>query len=562
MKSSSYWRNVIIVLSVLAMLWVPAVRLGGPSDTYTKNQPLTMAYTTDMVVYGEWLLPRAEEDEKATKPLLYNWLAAPFVRAFGASSEAAHTMPSIIAFVLCWALIVVVGQRLGNVQTSERPNLEIFTGEQLTDSPSHSLLGWTAGLMFCTTYPIVSLAGLARTDMLLTWWIVLGWVLATALVVQGSDGATERRRDEVGRWSFSPLSLCLGFWICVAMALLTKGPPAIVLLVYAAIAPRLLLGTWRLRHGFHWWWGLPASFLPFAAWVGAVWVIDPEHLINQLWGEELVGRVLGTGDEGSREGPIDLLRTVGHMPLYYTVRFLPWSVLSILGMIELWKWRKTYNGQGTGEGEQGTGDRVERDVPSLNVWMIGAALFMLVMIVVFSHSAGKRAAYIAPAFGPGALLAAWWIFTPLKELGYRASFAQRWPWFAPLAAIVICVVISMHLLRDARAPSPGFGSEIRSFIVAVDKRIQTDDAPVFMWHFENVQLRAMLSVPVRRDDEALLEALEREGRAWVLALPRDDLAGWIESHVPAAQVEQLIRAPHLPSPLRWPEDLALYRVER
>ena len=44
-------------------------------------QPKTVSYTTDIIANGRWILPIELGEHKATKPPLYNWLAAPAVKA-------------------------------------------------------------------------------------------------------------------------------------------------------------------------------------------------------------------------------------------------------------------------------------------------------------------------------------------------------------------------------------------------------------------------------------------------------------------------------------------------
>ena len=43
--------------------------------------------------------------------------------------------------------------------------------------------------------------------------------------------------------------------------------------------------------------------------------------------------------------------------------------------------------------------------------LMAAAIMAAVVISVFTFSTGKRAAYIASAYGPGSLLGAWWLST-------------------------------------------------------------------------------------------------------------------------------------------------------
>jgi len=106
------WARLYTVLAVTALLWVLAARILGPTDAWDQTQPITIAYTTDMIVNRRWVVPATQNGEPATKPPLYNWMAAPAVAAAGYSSELAHKLPSVVALVLCFVVVVALGQRV------------------------------------------------------------------------------------------------------------------------------------------------------------------------------------------------------------------------------------------------------------------------------------------------------------------------------------------------------------------------------------------------------------------------------------------------------------------
>lgn len=398
------WRSAIIALSIATLLAALLGRALAPSDTDDKDQPITMTYTVNMIEHGEWMVPHDHRGNLTTKPLLYNWLAVPFVKVAGLDNEFAHKLPSVLALLGCFVLLVWLGQQI--------------------DAPGGAL-GWLTGAIFLANYTIFQLGYLARTDMLLTFWLLLGWVIATVMI------------GRVGRSpGIAMPGLCAAFWMCVALAGLTKGPPAFVLVVYALVAPRVLTGQWRAASIFGWWWGLPLAVLPSAAWIYGVWLEEPEHLVNQLWGEEVFGRVTGLGDEGNRRGPVDFFLKLGHMPAYYLSRFLPWSILSILAVIELFlrqpdgsrRWAQAQWAESS-EGE----NRETR------LWWLKASLIMLIAVIAFfSLSTGKRAAYIASVYGPGSLLAAWWV------LGIAVGRVPRVLTLTFLATAIVMIAMIVH----------------------------------------------------------------------------------------------------------------------
>ena len=108
------WRRALVVCSILSLLWAMGARILGPSDSWDHRQPRTISYTTDILVNGghHWILPIEQSRYPATKPPLYNWLAAPMVALIGLSSDLAHKWPSLAALCLCWAVVVRLGRRL------------------------------------------------------------------------------------------------------------------------------------------------------------------------------------------------------------------------------------------------------------------------------------------------------------------------------------------------------------------------------------------------------------------------------------------------------------------
>ena len=198
----------------------------GSSDMWDQAQPRTVSYTVDILLNGgkHWILPVEAGSIPATKPPLYNWLAVPAVAVLGFSSDLGHKLPSVVSACLLWLLVVRLGRWL--------------------DPVAGGGVGWLAAAMLAASYFWAKLAYLARPDMLLTLLLTVGWVAATAVVVddRGAEGRRSRRR------------MAVVFWVATALATLAKGPPAIVLPVYALIAARWIRGRWRDTNGLGWWW--------------------------------------------------------------------------------------------------------------------------------------------------------------------------------------------------------------------------------------------------------------------------------------------------------------------
>jgi 4-amino-4-deoxy-L-arabinose transferase-like glycosyltransferase len=392
--------------TVCAILAIFAARILGPSDLWGQTQPRTIAYTADMLSRGgeAWFLARDADGLYATKPPLYNWLAAPGVALLGRGSELAHRLPSLLCTLAVVALIVRWGERLGRS------------------------IGWLAALAWLAMFPTFKLAYLARPDMLLCLVTFVGWYVATRIVLDARSGRP------------TPLWRPALFWLTFALAAWTKGPTAVLLLAYAVIA------TWWLD-------GAPSTFLRFrpftlgaagllcaSLWYLIAFFISPEHFRETLVYGEVVGRMTGNGPEGNREGPIMILIGLPVMTFYFIARFAPWSIPAILGAIALvmpigrglspWK-----GGRDTALRTSGS-NGIAPGQSSAFLW--GAVVWTATVIALFSISSGKRADYIAPVYAPAALVGAWWMLCD------RNSPIRRQAWIAPtLAALTLTVHIAV-----------------------------------------------------------------------------------------------------------------------
>ncbi|MEE9608696.1 MAG: hypothetical protein V3U03_13225, partial [Myxococcota bacterium] len=88
------YAHALVACSIAALVWAVAARVSGPSDLWDQTQPRTVSYTTDILVNGgsHWILPMEPGRRPATKPPLYNWMAAPAVKLLGFPSELGHKL--------------------------------------------------------------------------------------------------------------------------------------------------------------------------------------------------------------------------------------------------------------------------------------------------------------------------------------------------------------------------------------------------------------------------------------------------------------------------------------
>ncbi len=533
--ASRAWQPFIIVASIALLLAMMVLRYTGPSDLYDQTQPKTISYTTDIIVHGgtHWLLPVERGELPATKPPLYNWLAVPAVKWLGFNSEIGHKLPSTAAMLACWLIIVRLGRRLGREHDGDQS------------------LGWLAALIFISSYSIFKLAYLARPDMLLTLWQLIAWACETQVFAGCAQGAMGDPAESTGlvtadepwRPTVRSPSIPIIFWLAIALAGLTKGPAVLVMMVYIVVAARLIGGRWsaiRLLHPIP---GALFALLVFGAWVFAVWKINPEHLKQELWFNEIYGRFTGTGAEGTHGRSRFWLSEAHYQSFYFTTRFVPWSFVAAIGAIAMW-WRRRTRG--------------DAPLSALERWMWASLLFVLIVVGLFSLSVGKRADYVAVAYPQTALLAAWWL------LHVWPRIALRLPWLTPLAAALNLASISIYDHKQIWAPIPGFGDAIKTFVDDASKAMAAEPMPVLNCSAGQSHLQAVLGIAEDDQRRQVPEMIDGGRPFWVLAgrtqnAPHE-FDRWLRQRRLPTTAEEVVRSAELPRSHGWPAQVTLWRV--
>jgi hypothetical protein len=175
----------------------------------------------------------------------------------------------------------------------------------------------------------------------------------------------------------------------------------------------------------------------FGAWAYGVYRINPEHFGRVFMGDETVGRV-------GRGGVIGIILELWKMPALFVVKFLPWSLVVFLAGWDVVSRR-----------------RVSRWFTAA----IGPALLWVVLTVLFfSLSGGKRSDYLEPAFPAGAVIVAVWLATEgRRRWRIRAEY-----WAA--AGLVVALVVGVYEWRISDAARSGYGENIRAFVRQVERQ--------------------------------------------------------------------------------------------
>jgi len=269
-----YHRPLILILLFGLLTFL---RITAPTDLLEGDQVKQVGYVMDILYHGDWIVQYEINGAVATKPPLYNWIAAGFCMTLGTHDEWVMKLPSLFAAI---GLLVCL-YLLGCHWFDER-------------------IGFYACLACIASHHFSKLMWFARTDMLLSFLVLLSITLLVML-----------------RWKWwkSPL---LG--VIVALGFLTKGPLGPVLF-------GLFLFAWAwhhhaLRSRIMWRRLIPGSIVCLVicgAWLIAAWQLPRFENTAIRW--QLGERMLDPDKTRS------IFYYVGHL----ITRIAPWPILAGVG---------------------------------------------------------------------------------------------------------------------------------------------------------------------------------------------------------------------------------------
>ncbi len=338
---------------LLLLCFLATARIAAPSDVYDNDQPGPMMHILDVAVNGNWLLQSEPTGRLATKPPMYPWLGALVVKATGWTSETALKLPSLMAFGVVTLVVFDLGRRALGVQA-----------------------GCIAAAFWAANYHAFKLLYTARTDMLLTMCIVVGvW-------------AVQRQRERWATERMSDLRSIVLFWLMLTAGLLTKGPAALLIVIWLAVA--MVIDGWagwmphrRARLG--WQVGVAiVVLLPAVSWLWATLEAYPDWTASIR--SEVADRISGSGSGEHRD------TAMLAMPAYFVLRFGPWSGLFVIGAIGLLLSRF----------DRRT-DAAVTERLALARWTI---VWVALVLIFFMIPQGRRADYLLPSYAGAAVMAA------------------------------------------------------------------------------------------------------------------------------------------------------------
>lgn len=357
----------------------------------------------EMVESGDWTVPHLAYVPYFEKPILLYWAAA-LSQLIAGDSLVAARLPSILASTVSVLVAFAFARRLGGRVSPPRAAL--------------ILLGSGYFLMF---------GSVLITDPLFAMWLWAAWYCYWESL---------QRSSRAWKW---------GFWACVSLGFMTKGPLSIILVLGSIGLFHVVDTPWPSeRRG--WWrdWtvrvlqGARTTWRESKPWIGAVVLLA----INLPWSFLVLARdarfleffYVRENFKAFFDGSVHHRQPVGFYGEVILAAFVPWSLLVIIGLFSSLRTQVV-------ESVRGRRDGPARDpADRLRAYLAAIVVFTLLFLQV---SSAKLASYILPILPAMALLAvdAWSRAEPRRLKWFR------WALFAN--SIVLVAAMAVYASKES-----------------------------------------------------------------------------------------------------------------
>jgi 4-amino-4-deoxy-L-arabinose transferase-like glycosyltransferase len=279
-----------ILIALAGLLHVATIGWG---DLYSQTEGQYAGAAREMVETHNWLLPTNDGIPRLQKPPLVYWLISVSFKLFGVNAAAAR-LPVALASVFLVALIFLIG-------------------EKLTDY----WRGFLAGLIYLSFCGVFLLARIVMPEPLFS-------ALIAGAIFCGLCGYQRRRYR--GVWF-------AGFWICSALACLTKGFLGIIYPVAIFLLLSIFYREARLRFRALLRWEYLSVFClivaPWHIWVQWRFPGYFAHIVSSEW----IGHLRGLNDAMHDFKGVPPYQFLG----MHWAWWFPWSIALLPGLIFAWR---------------------------------------------------------------------------------------------------------------------------------------------------------------------------------------------------------------------------------
>jgi 4-amino-4-deoxy-L-arabinose transferase-like glycosyltransferase len=368
----------------------------GRTTLWDRDEPRYATCTREMRARGDFLYPTFNGEPRFQKPVFIYWLMMAGMAVAGDNPFGARLVSSLAGAATCLAVWALGRRMLGR------------------------RVGFLAGLIAATVPIMIAESKLATTDATL------------ALLLVGCQFALWELSQRDSR------AVALGFWTCLGLSMLTKGPVGPALIAVAGIVSWWWGGPTQCWKRLRWRWGLIVFLAINAPWFIAIGIVSKGQFFREAIDAQIVQRI--------RTG----LEEHGGLPGYYLLgtllTFHPWSALLPPAIFGAWTRR-----------------RADPAMGFLLGWVVGPWFLLECVTTKLVH-------YYLPAIPACVLLSAWLICRvaesdlnirrwPLGRLamgllaaiGFGATVsclagAVVFPWALRWPALVIAIVIAAGTL--------------------------------------------------------------------------------------------------------------------
>jgi 4-amino-4-deoxy-L-arabinose transferase-like glycosyltransferase len=280
----------VVLIALAALLHVATIGWG---DLYSQTEGQYAGAAKEMVETQDWLLPTNDGIPRLQKPPLLYWLIIGSFKLFGIKAAAAR-LPVALASVVLVALIFLMGEKLADYWR-----------------------GFLAGLIYLSFCGVFLLARIVMPEPLFS-------ALIAGAIYCGLCGYQHRRHRSA--WF-------AGFWICSALACLTKGflgiiYPATIFLLLSIFYREARV---RFRALLRW------EYLLIFCLIVAPWHIWAQYHFPEYFGylvnSEWIGHLRGLNDATHDFKGVPVYQFLGmHLAWWF-----PWSIALLPGLIFAWR---------------------------------------------------------------------------------------------------------------------------------------------------------------------------------------------------------------------------------
>lgn len=438
-------RHALVLLLTLALGLLLFVWRLGSTGLVDETPPLFAAAARAMAEGGDWLIPRVNGLPRYDKPPLVYWLmgalyALPGQASWNPLGSWAAALPSALASVavmlgladtlLRWPQQASDGASEGASEgAGERGQAGAFSGAPslvVVSPPEASLL----------VAPLVAALAFALSPLMLLWGRTpVSDALFTALVALTLLLLWRRYASAGGAWWPA--------WVVLGLAVLAKGPVAVVLVALTLGIFGWLQGGWgvlvrRLRPLR----GLLLSGLVAAPWYGLALMVEGRPFWDSFFGYHNLQRFTSVVNHHLQPwwffGPVLLIASLPFSPLL---------VLALVRALGPWRW----------------GRWPARPVAAPLSLGRFCACWLLAVLLFFTAASTKLPSYWLPAVPAAAVLIALSssgaLPTGALSTGAGGDRLSRWAWRATvlLTALIAAVFFAgpwlVPLIRDPELPT-------------------------------------------------------------------------------------------------------------